>query len=167
MINTALLLPDLQNEITDSAGKVSGGGSAKIVAKRGVLGHVRAALDTAPGARFACRPRPAWLLRRPRRLPERGSSRGRTEGGWRDGAGQLEVRLPGRGGVAGRRVGVHQAMREPVFQHFAAGLAIAPRRDGAGDRRCGHAGSASGDTNRIRATTTGSVQQRHNEPPLL
>ncbi len=44
---TALLLLDLQNEMVDPAGKVGGGGLAKVAAERGVLGNARRALDAA------------------------------------------------------------------------------------------------------------------------
>jgi biuret amidohydrolase len=47
MTKTALLLLDLQNEMVDPTGKVGGGGLARIVADRGVLGHASRALGTA------------------------------------------------------------------------------------------------------------------------
>ena len=47
MTETALLLLDLQNEMVDPAGKVGGGGLAKVVADRDVLANARKALAAA------------------------------------------------------------------------------------------------------------------------
>ena len=45
----ALLLLDLQNEMVDPAGKIGGGGLAKVVAERGVLTNAAGALAAARG----------------------------------------------------------------------------------------------------------------------
>ena len=47
MTKTALLLLDLQNEMVDPAGKIGGGGLAKIVADRKVLENAQTALEAA------------------------------------------------------------------------------------------------------------------------
>jgi nicotinamidase-related amidase len=47
MTKTALLLLDLQNEMVDPAGKVGGGGLARIAAERGVLANASRALQAA------------------------------------------------------------------------------------------------------------------------
>jgi nicotinamidase-related amidase len=47
MTQTALLLLDLQNEMVDPAGKVGGGGLAKVVEERGVLRQAASVLDAA------------------------------------------------------------------------------------------------------------------------
>jgi biuret amidohydrolase len=47
--DTALLLLDLQNEMTSPEGKVGAHGLATIVAERNVLGHAKTALDHARG----------------------------------------------------------------------------------------------------------------------
>jgi len=45
--NTALLLLDLQNEMVDPAGKIGGGGLAKVVEERGVIAAAAKAVDWA------------------------------------------------------------------------------------------------------------------------
>lgn len=50
---TALLLLDLQNEMVDPAGKIGGGGLAKVVKERRVLENARDALDAARRAGVA------------------------------------------------------------------------------------------------------------------
>lgn len=45
--DTALLLLDLQNEMVDPAGKIGGGGLAKVVEERGVLAKAARALEAA------------------------------------------------------------------------------------------------------------------------